>query len=555
MRDWETKRANEISENILVTHIISLLIFMMIIFSLFGAPLGQQIQIQYQTTIILIIFCLGIVIYIARKLLARFTFMDQPRIDEILLLAITLPITFGFFWYSKGFIGGTVLLIIPAIITAIAFGKVAGVGEALLSCGLLFLLDHILYGTIPAGAFQANLIITGVTTLMAWVVGGLIEVERRTQQELLKLADYDPLTGLINYRFLQERLAVSLRQAVAGAYPLSLALLDIDQLNYYNQVYGYQKGDEILRVIGGLLQEEVREPCYAARYGSDEFMLVLPGQDKPSARRIAGGITEKLVRQATATLLENRSTASWRDFTISTGLACCPDGGNAVLQLIRSAEDDLFRVRYSKADYMYHSVVSEISTLSVRDAFPTLHTFITMINYKDRYTHGHSERVIAYSLAIGDRLGLTEFEMDILRFSAYLHDIGKIEIDNSILNKAEDLEGDEWDFMMNHPIHGSELLKPLVAYLPLVPIIRSHHENYDGSGYPDGRRGEDIPLLARIIRIADSFDAMTTCRPYRRAMILDEACAELKAYAGSRYDTQLVYMFLDIVKNIYQPAC
>jgi diguanylate cyclase (GGDEF)-like protein len=481
--------------------------------------------------------------------------MDQPRIDEILLLAITLPITFGFFWYSKGFIGGTVLLIIPAIITAIAFGKVAGVGEALLSCGLLFLLDHILYGTIPAGAFQANLIITGVTTLMAWVVGGLIEVERRTQQELLKLADYDPLTGLINYRFLQERLAVSLRQAVAGAYPLSLALLDIDQLNYYNQVYGYQKGDEILRVIGGLLQEEVREPCYAARYGSDEFMLVLPGQDKPSARRIAGGITEKLVRQATATLLENRSTASWRDFTISTGLACCPDGGNAVLQLIRSAEDDLFRVRYSKADYMYHSVVSEISTLSVRDAFPTLHTFITMINYKDRYTHGHSERVIAYSLAIGDRLGLTEFEMDILRFSAYLHDIGKIEIDNSILNKAEDLEGDEWDFMMNHPIHGSELLKPLVAYLPLVPIIRSHHENYDGSGYPDGRRGEDIPLLARIIRIADSFDAMTTCRPYRRAMILDEACAELKAYAGSRYDTQLVYMFLDIVKNIYQPAC
>jgi diguanylate cyclase (GGDEF)-like protein len=556
MRDWEARRSREISENILVTHIVSLLLFLMILLSFFNyssyVPVSSNF---YPVAIIGLVFFIIAAVYVARKLLTRFAFLDLPKLDEILLLVVILPIAFAFLWYSKGFIGGKVLLIVPAIITAIAFGQVAGVGEALLSCGLLFLLDYILHGTIPAGVFQANLIITGVTTLMAWVVGGLIEVERRTQQELLKLADYDPLTGLINYRFLQERLAVSLRQAVAGAYPLSLALLDIDQLNYYNQVYGYQKGDEILRVIGGLLQEEAREPCYAARYGSDEFMLVLPGQDKPAARRIAGGITEKLVRQATAALLANRSTASWRDFTISAGLACCPDGGDAVLPLIRSAEDDLLRARYSKADYMYHSVVSEISTLSIRDAFPTLHTFITLINSKDRYTHGHSERAIAYSLSLGDRLGLTEFEMDMLRFAAYLHDIGKIEIDNAILNKAEDLEMAEWEVMRNHPVHGSELLKPLVAYLPLVPIIRSHHENYDGSGYPDGLLGEDIPLLARIIRIADSFDAMTTCRPYRRAMILDEACAELKAYAGSRYDTQLVYMFLDIVKNIYQPAC
>jgi diguanylate cyclase (GGDEF)-like protein len=555
MRNWETKRANDISENILVTYIISLLIFLMIIFSFFGAPQGQQIQLQYPSVFIFIIFCLGIIIYIARKLLARFTFMDQPKLDEILLLVIILPITFGFLWYSKGFVGGKVLLIVPAIITAIAFGRMIGVVEALFTCGLLFLLDYLLHGSMQADALQANIIIAGVTTLMAWVVGGLIEVERHTQRELLKLADYDPLTGLINYRFFQEKLAVSLRQAGAGTRPLSLALLDINQLNYYNQVYGYQQGDEILGAIGGLLQKEVREPYYAARYGSDEFMLVLPGQDKPSARSIAGAISEKLVRQATAALLENLSTGSWRDFAISTGLACCPDDGDAILPLIRAAEDDLRRAKYSKTDYMYQSMVSEISTLSSRDAFPTLQAFIALINSKDQYTHGHSERVTAYSLALGDRLGLTEFEMDVLRFSAYLHDIGKINIENSILNKAAGLESEEWKVMMSHPICGSELIKPLVAYLPLVPIIRAHHENYDGSGYPDGRRGEDIPLPARIIRIADSFDAMTTSHPYRGAMTMDEACAELKDHAGSWYDLQLVYAFLDVVQNIYQPAC
>ena len=557
MRDWEARRASEISENILVTNIVSLLIFVMVLFgfhnfSNYSLTLPQGVSVDS----VLLILCAIVAGYTARKLLARFTLLDQPRLDEVLLLVIILPVTFAFLWSSKGFVGGKVLLIVPAIITAIAFGKIPGVTEALLSCGLLFLLDCRLHGgSIPADIFQANVIITGVTMLMAWVVGGLIGVERGTQRELLKLADYDSLTGLINYRFFQEKLATSLQQAVAEAQPLSLALLDIDQLNYYNQMYGYQQGDAILSASGALLRKEVHQPCYAVRYGNDEFMLVLPERDKTSARGIARELTEKLVRQATATLLENRSTGSWRDFTISTGLACCPDDGDAVLPLIRAAEDDLHRARYSKTEYMYQSMVSEISTLSTRDAFPTLQAFIALINSKDQYTYGHSERVTAYALSLGESLSLAEFEMDILRFSAFLHDIGKIDIDISILNKSEDLSSEERAVIMSHPLRGSELIRPLVAYLPLVPIIRSHHENYDGTGYPDGRKGLDIPLPARIIRIADSFDVMTTRRPYRGAMTMEEACAELKAHAGSWYDLQLVYTFLGIVKDIYQPAC
>jgi diguanylate cyclase (GGDEF)-like protein/putative nucleotidyltransferase with HDIG domain len=554
MRDWEARRANEISENILVTYIISLLIFIMILFSFYTFPFLFSERISYYVEIVLFFFCAGTIIYVARKVLAKFTFMDQPRIDEILLLAITLPIAFAFIWYSKGFVSAKILIIIPAIITAIAFGKLIGIGEAVLTSSLLFLIDYLLHGSVPGEALQANLIIAGITMLMAWLVGGLIEVERGTQRELLKLADYDTLSSLINYRYFQERLAVSLEQAAADKSPLSLALLDIDQFKYFNAVYGYQKGDEILETIGELLREEIREPFYAARYGGDEFMLVLPGQDKDTARRIAGEITGKILQKVNSMLLENRSTASWKDFTISIGMVGYPDSGNEVRPLIRAAENDLFRVKYSEVDYMYQSVVSEIGTLQIKDAFPTLQTFIALINSKDKYTYGHSERVISYSLALADRLGLAEDEKDLLRFSAYLHDIGKIEIDTSILNKSGALDPEEWKCMMSHPVRGSEMLKPMVSFLPVVPIIRAHHENYDGSGYPDGRRGEDIPMMSRIIRIADSFDAMTTNRPYRKAMTLDEACAELIRLSGVWYDPQLAREFLRIIKDIYQPV-
>ncbi len=556
MRDWEIKRANEISENILVTHIISLLIFLMILFSFYSIPLGQMgLQRATSLGLLFIIFSIVIIIYIARKLLAKFTILVQSRIDEILLLAVLLPITFGFIWYSRGFTGAKVLIVIPAIITATAFGKFIGSGEALLTCGLLFLLDYLFGHGLPDEVFQADIIITGVTVLLAWVVGGLIEVERNTQQELVRLADYDPLTGLISYRYLQEKLAISVQKAAAQKSPLSLALMDIDQFKYYNAVYGYQKGDEILAAIGRLLLDEAQEPCYAARYGNDEFMLVLPGQDKENARNIAVAIRLKLIEQATSVLVENQPTSSWRDFTISIGVVGCPEDGDDALQLIRAAENDLFRIKYSEGmAYLYQSVISEIGALQIKDAFPTLQTFIALINSKDKYTYGHSERVISYSLALADKLNLTDDEKDTLRFAAYLHDIGKIEIETGLLTKEARLSKEEWKTMANHPILGSEMLKPMISFLPVVPIIRSHHENYDGTGYPDACRGDDIPLMARILRIADSFDAMTTNRPYRKAMPLDQACAELQARAGTWYDGHLVQLFLDVVKNIYQQA-
>lgn len=551
MRKWEQKRSQEISEYILVTHIVSLLIFLMIIFGFYNLPLGLSLPIYL--LFIFATFVIGITAYIGRKLLPRITFLDQPQIDEILLLAVIFPLAFIFLWYSHNFFGAKVLILIPAIIAATTFGKLLGTVTAILASALLFFLDYRLHHYLAPEIFQANSIIASVIILLAWLVGGLMEIERKTQEDLLQLADYDQLTGLYNHRYLQEKLALTLKKAAAENLPVSLALLDIDQFKYFNTVYGYQKGDEILANLGQLLREEVREPSYAARYGTDEFALVFPGKDKDEALKIAAHLKQKMVNHATLCLLDGEKALPFKPFTIVTGLASYPVDGDGVSSLVRAVENDLFRAKYARGNtYLYYSIISEISTLKVKEAFPTLQALVALINIKDRYTFGHSERVMSYSLALAEKLSLSEEEKDTLRYGAYLHDLGKIEVENYVLNKPGPLNENEWKFMQNHTVWGSEMVKPLVFFQEISQIIRHHHENYDGSGYPDGLKGEEIPLLARIVRLADSFDAMTTDRPYRKALGYSEASQELQRHAGTYYDPLLLGPFLEAVKEVYE---
>jgi diguanylate cyclase (GGDEF)-like protein/putative nucleotidyltransferase with HDIG domain len=397
-------------------------------------------------------------------------------------------------------------------------------------------------------AFQTDLIVSSVAVFAAWVVGGLMEIEKKTQRELIKLADYDHLTGLYNHRYLQERLTLSLKEAAAKNFPVALVLFDIDQFRYYNSVYGYQKGDEILAAIGRLLIEEVKEPNYAARYGADEFMVVFPGMNKEEALVEADRLGKEIGARATL-CLEAAGNGS-KPFTVSTGTATYPADGDAAVPLIRAAEDDLFRTKYSGGKtYLYRSVLSEICTLKIQEAFPTLQSLVALINARDRYTFGHSERVLSYALALAEKLGLPEAEKEVLRYGAYLHDLGKIEIEPAILNKPTRLSTEEWAIMKNHTVWGSEMLKSIPAFREILPLLRSHHENYDGSGYPDQLKGKEIPLLARILRLADSFDAMTTDRPYRKALSFAVACQEIEKHAGSLYDPELVPLFLEVVKE------
>lgn len=165
------------------------------------------------------------------------------------------------------------------------------------------------------------------------------------------------------------------------------------------------------------------------------------------------------------------------------------------------------------------------------------------IEVRDQYTRGHVERVTAYSLLLGDQLGWQSWRLEQLRIAAILHDVGKIHIQQSILIKAGPLDPAEWDEIKQHPVTGAEMIKGIPFLLSALPVVRHHHERWDGSGYPDGLAGEAIPLAARIVSIADGFDAMTTDRPYRPARTFQGAYQEVLRCAGSQYDPAVVAAF------------
>jgi diguanylate cyclase (GGDEF)-like protein/putative nucleotidyltransferase with HDIG domain len=548
MRNWEKKRTDDISEHVLVTHIVCLLIFLMIAFVYLNFNTSLLYDNITQISFLMVAFCLFTVLYISRYLLSKIPILSQSRVDETLLLAIVFPSTFVFLWYSGDFAGAKVLIVVPVIIATTAFGQAVGIVAALLSSVIMFLIDYQTFLQWPGDVFQASLIVTAVAVILAWLVGGLLEIERKTQQDLIELADYDQLTGLYNHRYLQERIALTLQKSVQKNTPCVLILLDIDQFKYYNSRYGFQKGDQLLAAVGGVLSKSLQEPAYAARYGSDEFMLVFSGKNTEEVGGEVDRIKQAVMLEANSILPANTP----QPFSISLGLAGYPYDGDAALPLIRAAEDDLYRAKYSKGtDYLYQSVLSEIHALKITEAFPTLQALISLINTKDRYTFRHSERVMTYALALAEKMNLTEEDLNRLRYGASLHDIGKIKIQTCILNKSTPLSKYEWSIMQSHPVWGAQLVETLPAFKEIVPLIRLHHENYDGSGYPDGLKGEEIPLPARILRIADSFDAMTTDRPYRTALSYSEACRELKNKAGIYYDPQLIAPFLASIKDTF----
>ena len=353
MRGWEEKRASEIKEYILNSQVICLLIFLMIIFSFYNFKLGEDILYFSKGNIAFFAFCIIVIVYASRQILPKITLLNQSKIDEILLISIVFPLTFAFLYFSKDYFGAKVLIVVPVIIAATAFGRYGGAGGAVLASALLFFLDYLIFHRLPPDVFQTNIIVSSVTVLLGWLVGGLMDVERKTQEELAKMADFDQLTGLYNHRYLQERLASFLpetvpaaensplsatpKKAAPGTGKLTLVLFDINQFKYYNTIWGYQKGDEILAGIGNLLLSEVKSPYYAARYGGDEFILVLPGEDKNAALPVANDLIEKMTAVVTSCLSEKEKAKSLKPITISIGMAGYPADGEAALPLIRVA--------------------------------------------------------------------------------------------------------------------------------------------------------------------------------------------------------------------------
>jgi diguanylate cyclase (GGDEF)-like protein/putative nucleotidyltransferase with HDIG domain len=368
----------------------------------------------------------------------------------------------------------------------------------------------------------------------------------------IRLALTDPLTGLGNHRHFHERLERELRYAHERRLPLALCLVDVDDFKRVNDRFGHPAGDRLL----SLLAARLRQTGEAFRLGGDEFALLLPGYDEHAALTAASSVVERIA----ALELEHVGSV-----TVSAGVAISPNHADERDELIRLADCALYwakeygknRVRAYRPDVIELAELKRLASGPDRAArFRAAASLARAVDARDVYTGSHSERVADLAARTARRLGLAEEDVELTRLAGSLHDLGKLAIPEEILRKPGPLTEPERIVLERHPQIGFRMLESL-GVDPVAEWVLHHHERWDGSGYPDGLAGERIPLGARIIFVADAFDAMTSERVYRSRVLPAEAIAELERCAGTQFDPDVIAAFaeeLSIEADLLEPA-
>ncbi len=345
-----------------------------------------------------------------------------------------------------------------------------------------------------------------------------ITERKQAEKEIEHLSFHDPLTGLYNRRFFDEELK---RLDVPRNLPLTLMMLDVNGLKLTNDAFGHQAGNELLIRVARLLQGIYRADDIIARIGGDEFVVLLPQLSK-----VEGYELTKRIEQSVA--LEK---VEGIPISVSCGLSTKTDQQEKIADVFKAAEDSMYQQKISERNsYRYQTIQLIMQTLYA----------------KSPRERRHSERVSQLCSDIGSAMGLEGHE---ITTAGVLHDIGKVAISESILDKESPLTDGEWTEIKRHPEAGYSILSSVNDYGPLAQCVLAHHERWDGSGYPHGLKGEAIPLLARIIAIADSYDAMVYDRPYRKGMSHAEAMKEIQACAGFQFDPEVVKAFIEMMQK------
>jgi diguanylate cyclase (GGDEF)-like protein/putative nucleotidyltransferase with HDIG domain len=366
--------------------------------------------------------------------------------------------------------------------------------------------------------------------------------QRSSSRELraMHLALTDPLTGLGNYRHFQERLQVELAAAERVRARLTLCLIDVDDFKSINDRFGHPAGDRILARVGGLL----RQGGEAFRLGGDEFAVLLPGIDERAALMAAKSIAGRIA------LLEDDEVDK---VVVSVGVATLPVEGAGRDEFVRLADRALYwakehgknQVRIYRPDVVDLTQLKRLGAGTDRAArYRAAASLAKAVDARDEYTGSHSARVSEIAARIASRLGLDAEQIELIRLATSLHDLGKLSIPEEILRKPDALNDAERLVLERHPRIGFQMLESL-GVDPIADWVLHHHERWDGNGYPDRLRGEEIPLGARIIFVADAYDAMTSDRVYRRRLTDEEAVSELVRCAGTQFDPSIVAAFIE----------
>ena len=445
-----------------------------------------------------------------------------------------------------------VVLLMPVIITSLKYGVKTALIASLCSGGALIIIS----GFQDFATIDADIMFSGIMLLLAWLLGNMTETEHTIRKELERLATYDGLTNIYNHRSFQKLMDEEIAKAKQADQKLSLIMLDIDYFKYFNDAFGHQKGDEILREIANTLREVTGDLGYCARYGGEEFAVILPGLNIAVAKELGKEIRNELGAKD----FPGKDVFPDGSLTVSVGIAEFPLNAGSKDKLIKKADEALYRAKFVSKNKVesYYSIFDELGVFLKEEEkalFDSISTFTMVINAKDRYTYGHSLRVMEMAKNLAIRIELDPTLVQEISFGALLHDIGKVEISREVLNKPGKLNKKEWQMFYQHPIWGANIIDPLKSLKETKNIILYHHENFDGTGYPYGIKGEEIPVGARLLRIVDSFDAMTTTRPYKSAMSPEQAIEELGKYAGNHYDPYLLKHFQEMILTPSCPDC
>jgi len=385
-----------------------------------------------------------------------------------------------------------------------------------------------------------------VETLAAVAKQAAIVIENaRLHERLEEQATTDPLTGLYNHRQIHERLDEEFARASRSSRPLAVMMLDMDNLKFFNDTCGHLVGDESLRFAAGLFSKALRVSDILGRYGGDEFLAVLPETGREQAEQIGQRIVSLLAEHPFSIADSGQRVP----LGVSIGVACYPEDGVGTRELLALADAALYEAKGlggGRVVSAHSNVIEPPAAWSL--GFGFLQSLLNALAHKDPYTRKHCEDNVRYVDRLADRLHLPADAKESLRKAALLHDVGKIAVPDSTLLKPGPLDSGEWAVMRQHVQFGEAIVRGIAQISDAIEPVATHHERYDGTGYPRGLKGDEIPLLGRLLAAVDAYSAMTLDRPYRKALSHEEAKEELRKGSGSQFDPVVVDAFLAVIE-------
>lgn len=441
------------------------------------------------------------------------------------------------------------LFIFVIVSSSIASGMKLGMAVASISSTVILGIDLIATDNTVNAHFESDLVLAFAFLSISWTIGFYAQMEKKHISTLKDMVNLDGLTGLYNHRYFYDSLTKEIEEAKKNGTSLALIFIDLDYFKVYNDINGHQKGDDVLKALSIELVKHF-QGSIVSRYGGEEFAVILSNTTEQEAFESGDQFRQKIQEY----YFPGQEYMPTKNLTISVGVAVLSPNQKSDVDIIKNADEALYNAKFLRKNRVerYYSILEDLQNTvdkDDREIIISIKTLIAVIDAKDKYTSRHVKSVVSYCLLMADKLRFHEQMKKTLIYAAYMHDIGKINIPQEILMKATPLTKDEWETLKSHPKNGAEIIKNVSILREVIPIILQHHEKYDGSGYPNRLRGDEISYLARVLTVIDSFDAMTSNRPYQKKKSIHEAIHELLRCKGTHFDPNVVDQFVKIVKD------